>query len=71
MLQQHTMSIEAYTNQPWQETKKNTNSNNHSLSNKSQIFLNSEPTDDYHVATKIYVDSSSENDRNRQYVSSI
>ena len=43
--------------------KKN-NFKHHYVTNKSQIILNSEPTDDNHIATKSYVDSLSENDRN-------
>ena len=44
----------------------NTNLNNHSLSNITHITLNSEPTDDKHVTAKAYVDSLSENKRNRR-----
>ena len=43
---------------------KNTDFNNHSLTNISQNNLNSEPTDDINAATKSYVDSLSENDKN-------
>ena len=39
---------------------------NHTLGNISQITLNSEPTDDNHIATNSYVDSLSEKERNRR-----
>ena len=45
--------------------------NNPSLSNKLQITLNSEPTDDNYVLTKAYLNSLSENDGNREYMSTV
>ena len=53
-------------------TKKNfkkNDFNNHFSSNKSQVTINSEPIDDNHAVTKSYVDSSSENDRNKKDLS--
>ena len=47
---------------------KNNDFNNHSLSNISQITLNSEPTYDNHAARNSYVDSPSENDRNQKQI---
>ena len=72
---QHLIAIE-YVDDAKDETTlvwniKNTDPNNHSLSNISQITLSSEPTYDNHAGTKSHVDSSPKNDRNRQQMSKV
>ena len=51
--------------------KKNNDFQNNCPSKVSHFSLNSEPTDDNHAATKSYVDSLSENNRNRRDLSTV
>ena len=67
---------EYYVDQSIDETTsviniKNNDFNNHASSGISQITLNSKPTDANHTVTKSYVDSLSENERNRRDMSTV
>ena len=66
MLQQINIMIKVLTNQLWLET---VDYNNHCLINISHVLLISEPTNNTLAVTKAYVDSLSENDRNRRDLS--
>ena len=68
MLQQIIIMNKVLMNQFWLEIN---DYNNHCLINISHILLISEPTNNNHAVTKAYVDSLSENDRNRRDLSKV